>query len=563
MLTWLEIRDMILVDRLEIEFQPGLNVLTGETGAGKSILLGCLGFVLGGGARAGMLRDPEQPGEVTASFDIPDNHQAMEVLETIGLPRASPVLLRRRLRPDGRTVAYVNDRRCTLESLRNVAEGLVEMVGQHQGHGLLDPGYHLALLDQYAGADASSVRRSWNQWRESQDQLEAARRREDSGRQELDFLRHSVTEIDELAPEAGEVDRLEQKRRLARSSERIRDDLSRALERIGSHGADGQITEAIGWLSGPRAETEDLLDDAVEALDRAVEEIATAERNIVDCLEVFDVSPSDLEDIEERLFALKSLARKHGVQPDQLEEVRESLAERLSAIDGFETEVADLEAGLREAEASYRREAAGLSECRREAGNRLDAMMVEELPSLKLANATFSTEIVEAPSGPRGSDAVRFMASTNSGMPAGALDQIASGGELSRFLLALKACLAANDEPLMLVFDEIDQGVGGATADAVGRRLSALAKKTQILVVTHSPQVAACADLHFLVSKRDTDDRVGASVGVTALETDSRVAELARMLAGSKVTAQASAAAQALLDDRRQRHEPLADAGPG
>ncbi|MCY3873377.1 MAG: DNA repair protein RecN [Rhodobacteraceae bacterium] len=547
MLTCLEIHDMILVDQLELEFRPGLNVLTGETGAGKSILLDCLGFVLGWNVQTGMLRNPEGSGEVAASFDLSDGHPVLETLHGVGVPGHSRLLLRRRLRPDGRTVAYVNDRRCTLETLRDVSGGLVEIVGQRHDRGLLDPGFHLNLLDQFAGTDLSSVKRNWDNWRDRRERLEAAQARVDRDRRETDFLRHAAGELDELAPGDGEAEKLDQERRLMRAAERVRDDVSRAWHSLGSHGAEGQISQAIGWLNGARTEAAGRLEGAFEALDRALEELAFAEREIADCLEIFDFSPSDLEEVEERLFALRRLARKHDVDPDRLSEVRESIKARLAAVEGSEAEVSDLAEQVRSAEASYRAGAAQLSERRRSAGHRLDSMMLGELPSLKLQDARFRTDVDDAPAGPNGSNAVRFLAATNPGMPAGPLNRIASGGELSRFLLALKACLATNFEPYLLVFDEIDRGVGGATANAVGRRLATLAKRTQVLVVTHSPQVAACADHHFLVSKVDIETRGSTLVDVVRLDPEKRIDELARMLAGSEVTGEARAAARALL----------------
>ncbi len=548
MLTCLEIHDMILVDQLELEFRPGLNVLTGETGAGKSILLDCLGFVLGWNVQPGMLRKPEVFGEVAANFDLSDDHPVLETLHGVGVPGNSQLLLRRRLRPDGRTVAYVNDRRCTLETLRDVSGGLVEMVGQRHDRGLLDPGFHLNLLDQFAGTDLSPLKRNWDNWRDCRERLEAARAQVDRDRRETDFLRHAAGELDELAPTDGEAGRLDQERRLMRAAERVRDDVSRAWNSLGSQGAEGQISQAIGWLNGARTEAAGRLEGAFEALDRALEELAFAEREIADCLEIFDFSPSDLEEVEERLFALRRLARKHDVDPDRLPEVRESIQARLAGVEGSEAEVSDLAEKVRSAESSYREEAAQLSERRRSAGHQLDSMMLGELPSLKLQDARFRTDVDDdAPAGPNGSDTVRFLAATNPGMPAGPLNRIASGGEMSRFLLALKACLATNFEPCLLVFDEIDRGVGGATANAVGRRLATLAKKTQVLVVTHSPQVAACADHHFLVSKVDVETRGSTLVDVVRLDPEKRIDELARMLAGSEVTGEARAAARALL----------------
>ena len=547
MLRLLDIRDMLLIERLSLEFQPGLNVLTGETGAGKSILLDCLGFVLGWRGRAELVRQGAADGEVTAVFDLPAGHAALGVLADAGLPAGEELILRRTNSPDGRKTAYVNDRRTSGEVLRALADTLVELHGQHDDRGLLDPGGHRRLLDAFAGAEAglAATRAAWARRREAAKALAAAEAELAAARAEEDYLRHAVAELDELSPEPGEEAELDARRRLMQGAERIREDIARAHAALGAEGAESLLFDAVRRLEVAAERAEGRLEAPLAALSRALTELGEAERGVADCLEALDFDPAELERVEERLFAIRALARKHGVLADDLGGFAEELRGRLQALDRGAQNLGALKAALAEAKAGYDEAAAALSEGRRAAATRLDAAMAGELAPLKMERAAFATEIGAAEPGPEGRDAVAFAVATNPGAPPGPIARIASGGELSRFLLALKVCLSKGSEALTLIFDEIDRGVGGATADAVGRRLARLAQGAQVLVVTHSPQVAARGAHHWRVEKR-VEGEVTTSL-VHALAAPERVDEIARMLSASHVTEEARAAARALL----------------
>ena len=547
MLRHLDIRDMLLIERLALDFRPGLNVLTGETGAGKSILLDCLGFVLGWRGRAEVVRAGAPEGEVTAVFDLPAGHAARGVLEEAGLPVGDELLLRRVATPDGRKSAFVNDRRASGEVLRALSETLVELHGQHDDRGLLDPRGHRRLLDAFAGADAAvaGVRSAWAARREAARRLAEAEAALAAARAEEDYLRHAVAEMDALAPEPGEDGALDARRRLMQSAGRIREDIARAHAALGPEGAEGPLIDAVRWLEGAAERAEGRLEAPLAALSRALSELGEAERGVADCLEALEFDVGELERVEERLFAIRALARKHGVLPDDLGGLAGDLRARLAALDGGARNLAALGADAAAAEAAYDRAAAGLTALRRAAAGRLDAAMAGELAPLRMERAVFATGIEPGEAGPEGRDAVAFSVATNPGAPPGPLARIASGGELSRFLLALKVCLSRGSEALTLIFDEIDRGVGGATADAVGRRLARLAEGAQVLVVTHSPQVAARGGHHWRVEKTVAG---GTTLSrVVALGEVDRVDEIARMLAADTVTDEARAAARALL----------------
>ena len=547
MLRGLDIRDLLIIERLELEFQPGLNVLTGETGAGKSILLDALGFVLGWRGRAELVRQGAEQGEVTAVFDLPADHPAHAVLEEAGLPAADELILRRVNSADGRKTAWVNDRRASGEVLRQLSDTLVELHGQQDDRGLLNPRVHRGLLDEFGDhADLlSEVRSAWRVKAEAEKALTAARAGLDELKKEEDFLRHSVSELDRLSPVPGEEADLDAKRRLMQAAGRIREDIARAHGALGTDGAEGLVADANRWLNNAADSAEGRLDEVLEALDRAQNDIALAQQGVERVMDDLSVNPGELEAAEERLFAIRALARKHNVLPDDLADFADTLRTRLAALDDGAGGIDRLEEAVRQAGAAYDGSAQALSDARRDAAGRLDAAMATELAPLKLDRAVFSTEIAEGEAGPEGKDDVTFVVATNPGAPAGPLNKIASGGELSRFLLALKVCLARGADGLTMIFDEIDRGVGGATADAVGRRLADLAAGRQVLVVTHSPQVAARGAHHWRVDKRVTDG-VTTSV-VTPLVPGDRVDELARMLAGDRITDEARAAAQALL----------------
>lgn len=545
MLLSLDIRDLLIIDRLSLDLAPGLIVLTGETGAGKSILLDALGFVLGWKGRADIVRQGADQAEVTAVFDLAPGHAALAVLEAAGLP-AGPgeLILRRTVSADGRRQAWARDRRVSAEVLRDLGDALVELHGQQDDRGLLNPRGHRALLDAFAGLDLAPLRLLWRAWAQARSAREAAGAALEAARREEDFLRHAVKELDKLAPEPGEDATLDTRRRMMQGAERIRADIQRAHQAL-SEGAEGAMLDARRWLEGAADRAEAGLDPALAALARAAIELSEAISGVERFLQALEVNPGELEAVEERLFAIRALARKHGVPADDLAGLADTLRARLTALNEGTEGLARHDKAVAAAEAAWTAEAGRISALRRAAAGRLDAAMAGELAPLKMERALFRTVLAPAEPGPEGQDAVTFTVATNPGAPPGPLNRIASGGELSRFLLALKVCLTGTDTALTLIFDEIDRGVGGATADAVGRRLKALAAGGQVLVVTHSPQVAALGAHHFRVEKRVRGEVT--RTGVTPLDPSARTEEIARMLAGDRITEAARAAAKELL----------------
>jgi DNA repair protein RecN (Recombination protein N) len=548
MLRRLSIHDMVLIETAEIAFEPGLNVLTGETGAGKSILLDSLGFVLGWRVRPGLVRAGAKRGEVTAEFELAPGHPVRDVLAEAGLPVEDLLLLRRVSGADGKRRAWVNDRPVTAETLRALGEALVELHGQHDDKGLLDAKRHRDLLDAFAGAGAErdAVRDAWGRraavaravW-EAEAALETAAR-------DADFVAHAVAEIEELSPLPGEEPELDARRRQLRLAEEIRGDVERTAQAIGREGGEGALLQAMRWLEAVAAKADGIADPILEGLERVLSELADVARGVEDLQAGLSGDPEELETVEERLFAIRSLARKHQVLPDELAGLAEELRARLDAIQGGTERIGALKRELDEVDEQYNAAAAALGVRRRQAAGELDERMGQELPPLKLDRARFVTGVNAGDPGPDGSDQVRFTAATNPGTPPGPIDRIASGGELSRFLLALKVCLAERSSDLTLIFDEIDRGVGGATADAVGRRLQSLGERFQVLVVTHAPQVAARGAHHWRVGKLVRDGATRTEV--VPLATSERTEEIARMLAGDVITAEARGAARALLE---------------
>ena len=549
MLRGLEIRDMLIIDRLELAFEPGLNVLTGETGAGKSILLDALGFVLGWRGRADLVRAGARQGEAVAVFELPAGHAGEAVLEEAGIPAGEELILRRINTAEGRKTAWVNDRRVSGEVLRRLSDTLVELHGQQDDRGLLNPRGHRALLDDFAGLAAakSDLRGLWRALGQARRDREAAEAALAEVQAEEEYLRHAVGELDALDPQPGEEAELDGRRRAMQAAARVREDIARAHAALSNEGAEGMMRDAARWLDGAVADVEGRLDAPLAALARAQEALAEAQDGVEGCLAALDHDPGELERIEERLFEIRGLARKHGVLPDDLGTHAESLRARLARLDGGARDIAELRAAEQAAQGAYDAAAAQLTGARRAGAARLDAAMADELAPLKMERAVFATEVADAEPGPDGIDDVAFRVATNPGAPAGPLERIASGGELSRFLLALKVCLSRQGTAgRAMIFDEIDRGVGGATADAVGKRLRALADDGgQVLVVTHSPQVAAKGAHHWRVEKRVCGEETLSRV--VSLNGQERVDELARMLAGDTVTDAARAAAQALL----------------
>ncbi|MEM8792238.1 MAG: DNA repair protein RecN [Pseudomonadota bacterium] len=547
MLLSLGIRNIVLIEALDLDFESGLSVLTGETGAGKSILLDALGFALGRKTRRDLLRAGAEQGSVTAVFSCQADHPVWRLLDELGLEAAGDeILLRRTINESGRSSAFINDQRASGEALARVGSRLVEVHGQHDDRGLLNPRSHGPLLDQAGGLEpqVAEVGSLWQALQASRSELQGARDQLATAEADADFLRHAVEELTTLDPQLGEDTALDTERRLIQAAARIGEDVAKAAAELSGEGAEGAMASALSRLTHVAEKAEGALETPIAALDRAIAELQEAQSGLNDALEAMRFDPGRLEMVEERLFAIRGLARKHQVQPDELPELAAEFAARLEAIDAGGERIVDLEARLTKAEANYLDAAKALSKARAKAAGQIDKRVTKELAPLKMEQARFSTVIEEAELGPTGIDRISFTASINPGTPAGPIDKIASGGELSRFLLALKVCLAAGTEQVM-IFDEIDRGVGGATAAAVGRRLARLADGAQVLVVTHSPQVAAEGAYHWQIAK--TSGGEVTRTDVVALNGEERVAEIARMLAGDKVTPEARSAAASLI----------------
>jgi len=561
MLAALSIRDVVLIEKLDLAFDAGLCVLTGETGAGKSILLDALSLTLGCRAETRLLRPGSDKASVTASFELSPAHPIFPQLAELGLDVDADdgeLVLRRTLTDEGRSRAYVNDQPISVGLLRGLADGLLEIQGQFEQRGLLDSASHLEHLDAFAGLaeQAASVAAAWADWRKAEEALEAARARLQEARRDEAFLRHACEELAALAPQPGEIGELDEKRQLLRNRDRLLEAMNSALAQLSDEGADSGVVPGLGRsikvLEGAAARIGGALDETLAALERAESEVAEAVAMLQGLLADMDQEATSLEAVEERYFALQELARKHGCEVEALPALSEDLAARLASLDSGADGLRKLEAASEAARTDYAGQAEALAKKRKSAAARLDKAVTAELKPLKLERARFVTKIErlgEAAWGARGIDRVAFEVSTNPGQAAGPIGKIASGGELARFLLALKVVLSKGDRGRTLVFDEVDSGVGGATADAVGERLARLAEGRQVLVVTHSPQVAARAAHHWQVSK--TSRRDSSKTEVRRLAFDDRTEEIARMLSGAKITAEARAAAAKLMAPQR------------
>jgi DNA repair protein RecN (Recombination protein N) len=555
MLRALAIRNLALIEAVDMRLEPGLNVLTGETGSGKSILLDALGFALGWRGRAGLVRPGAAQGEVVAEFTLAADHPAHAVLAEAGLDAGDELLLRRTVAEDGRAGAYLNDRRVAAETLRALADTLVEIHGQNAERGLLDPRGHRALLDAFAGTDQAlaATRAAWTALRAAETRLAEAEAGAAEAARDADYLRHAVAELDALDPQPGGEPELDARRRALQAAARSGEALAAAAAALGPAGAEGALIEGLRRLEDAAARGGEALDEGlappIEAVGRALAELAEADRALTALIDTMEADPATLEATEERLFALRAAARKHALPPEDLPALAEALRARLALIDGGAATIAAARTARVVAAGAYEAAAAALTARRREAAAALDARIAAELPPLKLEAARFTTEIAPAEPGPDGADRITFTVATAPGAPSGPINRIASGGELSRLMLALKVCLADRSTGLTLIFDEIDRGVGGATADAVGRRLAALAATAQVLVVTHSPQVAARAGHHWLVGKTAAalNGAAPPRTEIARLAPAAREREIARMLAGDTVTDEARAAARALI----------------
>lgn len=548
MLTGLSIRDVVLIDTLDLEFSGGLGVLTGETGAGKSILLDALGLALGDRADSGLVRAGQAQAAVSVTFALPPDHAALAFLDGNGLAGdpGEPLVIRRVVRADGGSRAFVNDQPASAGLLRELGALLVEIHGQHDERGLLNPRGHRALLDTYGALDTAPVAAAWRHVQAAESALAEARETHEAAERDRDWLAHSVAELDSLAPQPGEEEILANLRATMQSGARLGDELAAVNELLqGSEGGLAQLRQAARRLDRIAAE-HPLLAESLAALDRAVIEAADAESALERAGEALAFDPQRLEEAETRLFDIRALARKHRVEPDALPGLREELAARLNAIESGAERLAALEADLAAARGDYQHDAEALSHARRAAATRLDAAVAAELAPLKLDAARFRTVIEPAEPSAGGIDRVAFEVSTNPGAPFGPLTKIASGGELSRFILALKVALAEEGGAAAMIFDEIDRGVGGAVASAIGERLHRLAEGGQVLVVTHSPQVAARGARHLLIEK--SHDGLVTRTSVHALDPAHRREEIARMLSGAEVTDEARAQATRLLE---------------
>ena len=548
MLRQLVIRDVVLIDRLELEFEPGLGVLTGETGAGKSILLDSLGLALGARSDTGLVRAGQAAASVSAEFELPAGHPAFAALDLAGIDcePGEPLLLRRTLKADGGSRAFAGAAAVPAALLRDIAGVTIEIHGQHDDRGLLNPKGHRALLDAFGRVDIDGVGAAWA--RRSALAAELAEQRQalsdaDRDREWLDF---AIDEVAALGVEAGEEQRLADARTQMKSAARIEDDLGALGPHFaGSDGGLAQLRQAARRLERI-ADAHPLLAEALAATDRAIIEADEAESKIAAATAALAHSPIDLESAEARLFEIRGLARKHRVEADQLPALLTDLQARRAAIDHGSEAVEQLERALTEAETAYAIAAKALSDARIAAASNLDTAVERELAPLKLDAARFRTAIADADPGPTGTDRVEFEVSTNPGAPFGALTRIASGGELSRFILALKVALAEAGGAGTMIFDEVDRGVGGAVASAIGERLARLAERAQVLVVTHSPQVAARAAHHYRIEKAHGPD--GTRTSVRKLSADERREEVARMLSGTAITDEARAQAAKLLE---------------
>ena len=550
MLARLSIRDIVLIERLDIDFAPGLSVLTGETGAGKSILLDALSLALGARGDASLVRHGAAQGQVSAVFDVPANHPARAILAENALDDDGDIILRRVQTADGRTRVFVNDQPSSVTLMRDIGRALVEIHGQHDERALVDAAAHRDLLDAFGGhvGEVEACAQAWRLWRDCEQQLGLHRARVEAAAREADYLRASVAELVRLDPQPGEETELADIRAQMMRAEKVAGEIKDAQDVLsGQNSPLPQLASLLRRLQRKSTEAPGLLDEVTKSLDEALIHLDAAQSGVEAALRATEFDPQILERAEERLFALRAASRKFSVAVDELARARDTMVADLADLDAGEEKLAALEKQAAAARDAYDRIAARLTELRAAAAVGLKKAVMAELPALKLDRAEFLVEIsTEADNrSEAGIDQVEFWVRTNPGTRPGPMMKVASGGELSRFLLALKVALADRGSAPTLVFDEIDTGVGGAVADAIGQRLARLSSRVQVLSVTHAPQVAARASTHFLISK--SGDRKSVSTGIAEMDRAGRQEELARMLAGATITEEARAAAERLL----------------
>lgn len=553
MLSRLSIRDIVLIEQLDLDFRSGMTVLTGETGAGKSILLDALSLALGARGDGSLVRSGRDQGQVAASFEMADGHPVAGLLKENAIVMEGVLILHRVQNADGRTKAFVNDRPVSVALLREIGQSLVELHGQHDDRALVDRSAHRKLLDLFGRCEnlAEHAASAWSSWKQAERKLSRLRERAQANAREADYLRSSVRELAELAPEPGEETALADARARMMKIEKLATDLSDAREELaGPASPIPALSSLLRRLERKGGELSDLLGGALEALDNAVNQLHIAQEELERAVREAEYDPRELERTEERLFALRAAARKYSVPVDQLSELAVRLSADLQTLDAGETQIEELAERVISRRESYFKHAKRLSAKRGEAAKKLRERVEVELPALKLENSAFIVEMESSSenAGPGGLDEIEFYVQTNPGSRPGPLVKVASGGELSRFLLALKVSLADHGSAPTLIFDEIDAGAGGAVADAIGRRLARLAENVQVLSVTHAPQVAARASNHYLISKMTmTGEAQRAATQVRLIEKDQRREEIARMLAGATITEEARAAAERLI----------------
>jgi DNA repair protein RecN (Recombination protein N) len=550
MLARLSIRDIVLIDRLDIDFGSGLAVLTGETGAGKSILLDAFALALGARGEAALVREGAEQGQVIAAFEIRKNHPARRLLAEHGVSDEDELILRRVQFADGRTRAFVNDQPVGVQALRALGTALVEIHGQHDERAFVDAATHRALLDAYGGteSDAAALSDFWAQWRERESAVQHHRAEVERASREAEWLRHAVEELGRLAPQAGEETALAERRTTMMQAEKVAEDLRSTHDSIaGPNSPVPPLAGALRRLERRVTQAPALIEPAVKAIDVALTALEEARLQLERALQLADYDPQELEKIEERLFALRAAGRKYNAPVDDLAAMAERYASDLALIHAGSERLTALEREAKETQARYRAAAQSLSAGRRRAAQALDKAVNAELKPLKLDRAEFSTEIASETEGPQGVDRVEFWVRTNPGTRPGPMMKVASGGELARFLLALKVVLADRGSAPTLIFDEIDTGVGGAVADSIGVRLARLGAGVQVIAVTHAPQVAARAERHYLISKDAMARGKRVTTRIAELAGERRREEIARMLAGAEITAEARAAAERLI----------------
>ena len=552
MLAQLSIKDIVLIDRLDVDLGEGLTVLTGETGAGKSILLDAFALALGGRGDGSLVREGSSQGQVTAAFDIAMAHPARAAATAADIDTDGDLILRRVQMADGRTRAFINDQPVSVQVLRAIGSALVEIHGQHDDRALTDPTTHRALLDASAAleADRQRVAILYEDWRANQKALAGLQAEIARARADADYLRHAFDELSKLGGEPGEEEALAEKRIAMQQAEKVAGELGEAHEIFaGERSAIPSISSVMRRLERRAAQAPHLIEPTVKALDAALSALDEAQSALDIAIREADFDPRELEQCEERLFALRAAARKYGVPVDGLQQTAQRFADQLASLDAGEHRLAALEQAVGAARIAYDAAAAALSQSRKAAAEELEAAVTAELGPLKLERARFICRVESDPAAisATGIDQVEFHVQTNPGTRPGPMMKVASGGELSRFMLALKVVLADKGSAPTLVFDEIDTGVGGAVADAIGQRLKRLSSRVQVLAVTHAPQVAALAARHFLIAKEDVAEGARVATRVGVLETKARREEIARMLSGETISAEARAAAERLL----------------